>query len=113
MLTSAGQPLNDAQARSLATAMLAEQQRQLQTPAIPAPRPSGPRGIVEILEEGATRQDESNRRILESAATVLNAAQLGALRQRYDQESATRRQSLETTRQREATRPSIAGAPVQ
>jgi hypothetical protein len=104
MLTSVGQPLNELQARNMASAMLAEQQRQLQAP-VAATRTAAPRGIVDMLEESANRQEESNRRILESVTPILNTAQLEAMRKQFDQEAATRRQTLESTRQREAGRP--------
>jgi len=102
MLTAVGQPLSDAQARSLASAMLAEQQRQRQGGVAAPTVRTAARGLVEMLEESATRQDESNRRIMEAAAPFLGAAQLAAMRKQYDQEAASRRQTLESTRQREA-----------
>lgn len=102
MLTAVGQPLSDPQARSLASAMLAEQQRQRQGGiAAPTVR-TGAGGLVGMLEESATREEESNRRLLEAVAPFLSAAQLAAIRKQHDQEAATRRRTLETTRQREA-----------
>jgi hypothetical protein len=108
MLASVGHPLSDSQARTMATAMMAEQQRQLQAPAVVTPRPAAARGVADALEESANRQDESNRRVLEGVAPILTVVQLGELRQQYDFEAATRRQTIESARRRDAGRPSPA-----
>jgi hypothetical protein len=108
VLTAAGQPLNESQARGLTSAMLAEQQRLRQEEALARtnPNPGGPRAIADTLEESNKRLDESNRRILEASPAYLNAAQQEALKARFDQQSAQRRSALESAREMDARRQS-------
>lgn len=102
MLTAAGQPLSNEQARSLASAMLAEQQRQRQDGVAASTVQPGGGGILGVLEQSAARQEESNRRLLEAAAPFLSDGQLAAMRKQFDQEAESSRRTLEATRQREA-----------
>jgi hypothetical protein len=105
-LDAAGQPLTDSQSRTLAAAMMTEQQRLRQEAAIPRsiPNPGVPRGMADTLTESANRQQESNRRILEASAVTLNAAQLEVLKLQFEQQDATRRRSIETAKDMDARR---------
>lgn len=105
-LNAAGQPLNDWQSRTLTAAMLTEQQRLRQeaTIAQPVPNPGVPRGMADTLTETANRQQESNRRILEASAAILNPEQLEVLKQQFEQQDATRRRSIETAKDMDARR---------
>lgn len=103
-LTTAGQPLSESQSRGLATAMMAEQQRQRQEAALPRANPGAPMNLANMLEESNKRQEESNRRILEASASYLSAAQQEVLRSRYEQQAAQRRKSAETAKQLDAGR---------
>jgi hypothetical protein len=96
-LAAAGQPLSDAQSRALTTVMIAEQQRPRQQ----APLPSLSQGAADpqqrtaqILEESLRRQEETNRNVLDAASAHLTAGQLATLRQQFDQQNASRRQTL-------------------
>jgi hypothetical protein len=95
-LASAGMPLNDAQSRSLATAVVAEDRRMKQEPPLPSQNtnPANPLRGAQALAEYQNRQAESYRRYLDSASTVLSAAQLETLRQQFEQQDAQRRSSL-------------------
>jgi hypothetical protein len=113
VLSAAGQPLNDSQSRALTSTMLAEQQRQRQEAMMPraASTPGAARGIADSLEESNRRQDESNRRILDASAGYLNAAQLDALKTRYEQQAAQRRRTIETAKELDARRPAVPQPP--
>jgi hypothetical protein len=99
-LTSNGQPMSDSQSRALTTALRAEEQRQRQEAAPPRATtdPGTPRGTIGDLEENNNRQDEASRRILAAAASSLSLAQQRALREKFEQEAATRRRTIETAR---------------
>jgi hypothetical protein len=108
-LTAAGQPLSDAQSRALTTAMIAEQQRQRQQPqaaplAPPAANSTDAQArTVLLLEDSLRRQEETNRNVLAAASAHLNASQVAVLRQQFDQQNASRRQTL-TRMQEQAAR---------
>jgi hypothetical protein len=97
-LAQAGLPLSVAQTKSLTTAMVAEQQRQMQeartTPPTVPVNPTDPDARAKMMEEMFKRSEDNNRRLVEAAAPHMNAAQLAAYRSQIEQQAAMNRISL-------------------
>jgi hypothetical protein len=93
-LAAAGAPLSEAQSRSLTAAMIAEQQRQPATGPNVNASPGQPRTAQSVIEEIQNRQEDSNRRLLETAGPQLNARQLAILKEQVEQQNAARRDAL-------------------
>lgn len=96
-LATAGVPLSDAQSRALTSVMIAEQQRQRQQPPrLPPPDPGADARTrtAQLLEDSNRRTEENNRNVLEAVAPHVNAKQLAAIREQFEQQNAQRRQTL-------------------
>jgi hypothetical protein len=95
-LAQAGLPLTDSQSRALTTAMIAEQQRQQQDTqsfarAMGNGNPSDPNFRAQLQEEMRKRSEENNRRMIDAAAPHVNAKQLAALKDQFEQQAAMSR----------------------
>jgi hypothetical protein len=104
-LAQAGLPLSAAQTKSLTTAMVAEQQRQMQearTVSRTPVNPADPDARAKLLEEQLKRTEDNNRRLVEAAAPHMSASQLAAYRNQMEQQAAmsriTMKMSLEQQR---------------
>jgi hypothetical protein len=104
-LAQAGMPLTDAQSRALTTALIAEQQRQRQSPPLMPQtaglNPNDPDFRVKMMEESMKRSEENNRRMLDAAAPHVSARQLAALREQFDQQASMSRISMRMQMERE------------
>jgi hypothetical protein len=85
MLGSGADGMNDAQSRSLTTALVAEQLRINQERSGAPPATPG-RTLQESMQEQQQRTAENNRRLLEVASSKLNAQQLAGYRNMIEQQ---------------------------
>lgn len=104
-LESAGLPLTEAQLRPLIDAMATEQARQAQeTQAMfrdmgTSQGPPDPQALARLQDESFKRQADSNRRLLDVAASSLSARQLDVLRATLDQQLTMNRVSSRLLRE--------------
>lgn len=93
-LESVGMPITDAQRRPLTAVYIAEQKRQTQErQSMIREVTRDPQSQARLQEESIKLQAESNRRILEAAASHLSSEQVDALRQSFEQQQAMSRAS--------------------
>lgn len=93
-LAQAGLPLSGAQVKSLTTVMIAAQKSlQQDIRALASPNAAERQSPQQMQEAFLNRQTDNNRRILEAAAPHLNAQQLAALRNQFEQQDAMNRAS--------------------
>jgi hypothetical protein len=92
-LAQAGQPLSSAQQKSLATALIAEQERTRgeRESLARSVNPADPRGMAQLQEQAMHLQEDSNRRILDAVGTSLDASQVETLRRQFEARLAMRR----------------------
>ncbi|MEO6080620.1 MAG: hypothetical protein ABIQ86_12680 [Steroidobacteraceae bacterium] len=102
-LAQVGQPLSEAQHKALTTTLIAEQKRQREDSQSMARNinRADPQAVAQLQEEAMKRQEQSNRRILEAAASSLNPRQLDALREQYEMQAAMNRASSRLQRARQ------------
>jgi hypothetical protein len=109
-LNSAGQPLNDSQARAVAAAILTAQQRQRQQAAAapqPNPNPGVPGNVADSLAEYRKTREDTDRRLLEAASPHLNAGQIDVLQKQLEQQTAQSRRTIESARDMDARRQAL------
>lgn len=101
MLASSGAPLTEAQLRPLTTALIAEEKFvREQQPASRLTGPMTPELRAQQQEDSINRQEESNRRYLETAAPYMSAQQLTLVRETLEQQIAISRANARMQRQR-------------
>lgn len=104
VLAAAGQPVSSTQLQPVAAAMALEQRRQseeLQSMFRDAGTMDA-QGRAKLQAEVLSRQEQSNRRVLDAASAHLSSGQLAALRSSLEQQVAQARESIRLQQQRVA-----------
>jgi hypothetical protein len=101
MLASSGYPLTEAQVRPLTAALIAEEKyvREQQGPARQS-MPMNAESFLRSQEDSISRQEESNRRYLETAAPYMTSRQLSLVKEVLEQQIAISRASARMQRER-------------
>lgn len=105
-LARAGQPLSNTQLKLLTAAMIADRRSPQSTPGISTAglNPQDPAARAKIEEAVRQRQEESNRRTMDTAALYMNPQQLGIVKAQLEQQLALSRAATRARERVNATK---------
>jgi hypothetical protein len=95
LLSGVGQPPSDAQLQAVASAVVREQSRREEAMKTLVQESMNGRSVQSMQDEWLRLQEESNQRVLASAAPYLTSDQFNTLRSHYEQEAAKARSDLQ------------------